>query len=1101
MTTTICQYRSIFFIGPRLISTLCIAWFATMLHAQTPDKPMVDMPTPTTANFELHTKIPISQYTGMPGIGIPLYEIKEGDIRIPISLNYHLGSVRVHNHPGWVGLGWSLMAGGAITRQLNGQLDEFQWKFIPSGHSTYTATGFLGSFSQLAGTDADWNSTTKLNQLRDGYTFTQGPRFEAMPDEFSFNFLGYSGSFFMGHDGLWKVVSDQDIMVEFDQTLGIGLIEENQLPAHILDRMNDYGSANNDRINWSKRYFSKFTLITPDGNRFEFGGPQATEYTVAYLQTGGPIPVTFHLTKITSPTGHEITFNYEPGNIISSVTSKFWYSNVVRDKKRGSLEIGCDVTLSQDLYETNYDGALMFPMYLKSINYSSGTVFFDRQESTELTWPTNGQVDGDFLESSSTKRGEGIYFKKLFQAPENLTSFGAQRKWFKLSKIRIEDYRYPTYPLVKIFDFNYTNDAQTRLKLLSLQESTQVSGTLAVNPPYIFSYNQRALPSYSEVRSNDHWDFYNGLNPVSFIAGGGNLETQIQKYYEAREPDPTGEYLKAETLIQMHYPTGGSVKFDYEPHQYSKYVDRENPTFPVIENSSNKPLGGLRIRRISHFSENDDVVPSMIKEYFYLKDFALNSDLDGLRSSGILGGLPKYYWPNYTGKDIVGSTFHYTIFSSGSVLPFGFNVPGSHIGYSEVTEVSRNLTSGTSGYTKFKFTNFDTDIWGQSHPDEVGVTIDPDRSVYSPLSTKEYKRGKLLAEEQYDNANQPVSISKYQYTETYHGFVRRALQERFSEGCETAGAQTVFVTAFKTYLNRYQLVQKHTIVYDKSQTFTTINTNEYNSSKLLIRTTQTTSGSDVIEKSIRYPKDFTVLTALQSVDWEALGISKLLQKNIINTPIEVITKRNNLLIEANLVGYKVFGSNVFQHKKWVTESAELLPIGGTITKTTGLETNLFNPAGVYRDVGQNFLFRKDEHYTQPPFIINQYDTKGNPQEWMDENNVVSCTVWGYKSSLPVANIIGATYSQVVATGVNLTSIANDNLSDNSIRTMIATLRSGLPNATITGYTHGAFGITSKVDPNGMITYYEYDSRGRLITIKDHQGKVLEAHTYKYSSEN
>jgi hypothetical protein len=92
-------------------------------YSQIPEEPTRVL-TPNAASLGLYGDIPVSLYTGTPEISIPLYEIKVDDFTLPISLNYHASGVRVDQHPGWVGLGWSLFAGGVITRQRENGIDE-----------------------------------------------------------------------------------------------------------------------------------------------------------------------------------------------------------------------------------------------------------------------------------------------------------------------------------------------------------------------------------------------------------------------------------------------------------------------------------------------------------------------------------------------------------------------------------------------------------------------------------------------------------------------------------------------------------------------------------------------------------------------------------------------------------------------------------------------------------------------------------------------------------------------------------------------------------------------------------------------------------------
>ena len=62
--------------------------------------------------------IPVNAYTGIPQISIPLYEINIGELTIPITLSYHAGGILANQEATEVGLGWSLLAGGTITRTI-----------------------------------------------------------------------------------------------------------------------------------------------------------------------------------------------------------------------------------------------------------------------------------------------------------------------------------------------------------------------------------------------------------------------------------------------------------------------------------------------------------------------------------------------------------------------------------------------------------------------------------------------------------------------------------------------------------------------------------------------------------------------------------------------------------------------------------------------------------------------------------------------------------------------------------------------------------------------------------------------------------------------
>jgi hypothetical protein len=81
-------------------------------------------PAPNAAAIAKYTETPVSYYTGLPQISIPIYQVTDGDISIPVSINYHSGGIKVDEVASSVGLGWSLSAGGTITRATRGLADD-----------------------------------------------------------------------------------------------------------------------------------------------------------------------------------------------------------------------------------------------------------------------------------------------------------------------------------------------------------------------------------------------------------------------------------------------------------------------------------------------------------------------------------------------------------------------------------------------------------------------------------------------------------------------------------------------------------------------------------------------------------------------------------------------------------------------------------------------------------------------------------------------------------------------------------------------------------------------------------------------------------------
>ena len=81
-------------------------------------------PSPEVASLMKHNEYPVSYFTGQPQINLPIYVVRQGQLEVPISISYHGGGIRMNEHAGIIGLGWSLNAGGCISRTVHGLPDE-----------------------------------------------------------------------------------------------------------------------------------------------------------------------------------------------------------------------------------------------------------------------------------------------------------------------------------------------------------------------------------------------------------------------------------------------------------------------------------------------------------------------------------------------------------------------------------------------------------------------------------------------------------------------------------------------------------------------------------------------------------------------------------------------------------------------------------------------------------------------------------------------------------------------------------------------------------------------------------------------------------------
>lgn len=130
--------------------------------------PVIIPASPEGSSLGKYINYPVSYGTGLPSIEIPLYEIKSGDLTLPISLSYHASGLKVNEAAGWIGAGWSLNAEPSVSRSIKGQPDEDGYL-----HFDFPLPVTKDYYAQLA------------DNFRD-----------EQPDEFYYKLLSKSGGFY-----------------------------------------------------------------------------------------------------------------------------------------------------------------------------------------------------------------------------------------------------------------------------------------------------------------------------------------------------------------------------------------------------------------------------------------------------------------------------------------------------------------------------------------------------------------------------------------------------------------------------------------------------------------------------------------------------------------------------------------------------------------------------------------------------------------------------------------------------------------------------------------------------------------------------------------
>lgn len=228
-----------------------------------------------------------SLYTGTLHLTIPFFTYKDPDFEIPVSFSYTSNGCLPNDPPGILGPGWTLDAGGLITREIHGIPDDESIFITENSLSNRSVPGYYAF--HIANRDASssdiYCADAFYGNRKAYYFFSPDAFYDAEPDVFHFNFMGHTGTFHLGPRGKVFVYGTSDnpagYRIEFD-------------------------FMNNP--NWSS-----ITITTSDGFKYIFKGNKAGEMNTEKIYSSLTI-LAWHLCKIVAPNGREAEFLYDyPG--------------------------------------------------------------------------------------------------------------------------------------------------------------------------------------------------------------------------------------------------------------------------------------------------------------------------------------------------------------------------------------------------------------------------------------------------------------------------------------------------------------------------------------------------------------------------------------------------------------------------------------------------------------------------------------------------------------------------------------------------------------------------------------------------------------------
>ena len=999
---------------------------------------------PEISSLMKEVQTPVSLSSGTVNLNVPIYTLKHGEIEVPISLAYDASGVKVDAQPTWVGQNWSLKAGGMVSRIVKGIPDETYVEeeiFLRASGQNHLLNQYPVGYAlnTPAIRNANWNMQSQIE------SWAKNQMFELEPDEFMFNFCGHSAKFYINENGQITCTDKRYIIdmlicmdmpvyddrVPFDinnpSPLSFTYYKSNMLP-------NGMGGYIDGFVQWRVARIMGFCITAPDGTKYYFGVYHKHEDGTLNIYTDhfSELEITadffeqffieefsaWYLAKIVSPQNDTVDFKYEIGGPWVNFSSHYSVNKMSGHATSGVGWIfGGRVSASSFSAGQVLNGKFIRQVFLSEIRTANEVIEFKRSNSATLRY--NYTAIHNFLYNVAQGWDRYIYipvFDGQLPIIAGYNPYGQKildynyLQTSKLDEIVIQSY--------KSFKFQYNESSGTRLQLSSISEK---GGTKTI-PFLSFKYNTTIqIPGFLDIR-NDHWGYYN--NKMAQVDYGST--SSLTGYYALREPDQA--YQQAGILEEIQYPTGGYKKFLYEPNKYNRVVHRNVGTGALsIQSSAEKIGGGLRVKEIIE----SDGTNTYSTGYTYLP--------------GILNGEIQYYWSNYQGKLFNGNTYSAERFFTGSLLPVSSNSEGGSVSYSKVSEYQ----SG-NGRTEFTFTNHDNTL------DENSVSIDLQKSPYSPLSGKVVERGKILERLVYkEGGATPLKRETFEYSILNDNpeYIRSVYLRRLAL-FNTYEINAVEGSAYKIYIYPYNVDKKTEYFNNTNGTIQNDHRWTYDNRNQVSTLISNNNGINT-KKEIKYPYNYSEPV-----------YSQMTGKNIISPVIEEITSvKSGVEIERVKTNYQ-------------------------------LVNNFYVPSSTQISfTGPNNLITA--------YSFDHYDTMGNILQTTDIGGVRTTYIWGYNYKYPIARIQNASYSQLTAL-INETALsviaAKSEPSASDMQTIRA-LATGLPNTLLTTFTYKPLvGIASETDPSGRTIYYEYDEFGRLNRVKDEDGRILKEHRYHYATE-
>lgn len=930
-------------------------------------------------------EIPVGLYNGIPNISIPLTEIKAGSFSLPISLDYHAGGIKAQEIASWAGLGWSVNAGGVITRSVRGYND-----MDSNIGYFYNQLDLDEIFSDPMG-----NTAQTIYQSLDRYA--SQTYLDSEPDIFFYNFAGYSGKFVLPHGkGNYQDWSSVDIYT----------IPHSNLEIQIVRYDTSFSDLDGE--------IRSFHITNEEGVKFIF---DKIEVSAGYLQLSGNVDgrdnidiTSWYLSRVETPSSEEdiqLLYTDLPQNLkVKRYTDS--KQNIVRT----SSIINPSYNNSQD---SLWNKSVGIPRNTQSVTFQFNIKLLqienDEYRLEFVTSSTPDRLDAPRQEYNScfgcnlymqeyklqginlirkSNTGDLVVKKWIFNhgyfnntVPTEITETTSSApdlfKRLKLLSLEISDsqdniaqtYSFEYYePSFEYKRYDQSNDEFVDFEALyNLSEPPKV--TL---PPYLDYveelYPVNGIPIFQMKHSPafDHWGYFNGdfTNPIY------NIPYYDYEYYNM--PRYVNREINEQatisgTLSKLVYPTGGYSVFEYESNDFNSFGNQNL--------SSKHKAGGIRIKKIKNF----DGVSSepQIQKFYYTENYP-----DTSNSSGSLLHPPLYLSPALRGFE---EDFYFDLHES-SLIPLGTTL-GGIIGYKEVTVL--NDINNEGGYKTSYFSSPESypdrakRFFIDALPSDTTLILQVESSnrnnyyQHSPYATMyfnnndrmlwgmgyrtslDFRRGRLLKNELFNASNKRIEKTVNEYSDQSIN-ITKGLSVKNFESQNEGSSGVSFVIHYEHISSWNYLKEQKNITYGPSTNdslFTVTKFTYDDANHLQLTKKEEINSLTSEERTTEYEYAHKITN-----DGTGKNYSVMAGLNMLSQPYSVTVKDGSNVLSKKWIRW----DNIFGGNRWYPEEY-------WVWKGSSVDDNPSTSIGIQTAT------------------INNYDSYGNPLEIEDAYGIRTAYDW------------------------------------------------------------------------------------------------------------